>query len=372
MYPYRAYLEDLLNYDSESKNTFLQQQCFVKDEAGQFDNFSTEKRERMPELNFVYPTTNPYDTTKIFVYATGIASEEQKKVAQTQIIRAKENAIFRNEGANKRRKLLINTHLIKGKFHFDTFNMNKYFLNSVDVNLSLKKNNRSFFLMYDNDQDLFNVQIEATYLKVRRVVVSPSIMLNHAMALQKANAKYAIKKVLVKPLTLNFGATSQTISNVHNGIMPNRIVLAFNSTTAVSGAFKLNPFNFQHFSMESISVKIASQNVPYSTPLEFKPNALGHDIIEGYNTLFTGLREASNDISYDEYKNGFFIFAFDLTPDLCSSEHYNILKDGNLEVVLRFDNADSSTNKAITMIVYLEFDNILEITKSRNILCNYQ
>ena len=44
-------------------------------------------------------------------------------------------------------------------------------------------------------------------------------MLNHAMALEKANAKYAIKKVLVKPLTLNFGATSQTISNVHNGII---------------------------------------------------------------------------------------------------------------------------------------------------------
>ena len=33
MYQYRAYLEYLLNYDSESKNTFMQQQCFVKDEA---------------------------------------------------------------------------------------------------------------------------------------------------------------------------------------------------------------------------------------------------------------------------------------------------------------------------------------------------
>ena len=66
----------------------------------------------MSELNFLYPTTNPYDTTKTFVYATGVSTDEQKKVAQTQIIRAKENAIFRNEGANKRRKLLINTHLI--------------------------------------------------------------------------------------------------------------------------------------------------------------------------------------------------------------------------------------------------------------------
>ena len=219
MYPYRAYLEDLLNYDSESKNTFLQQQCFVKDEAGQFDNFSTEKREEMPELNFLYPTTNTIQRNSLYMQLVFQQIEQKQNKKRLH----KHKKFVQKKMQFLEMKGLITTHLIKGKFHLDTFNMNNYLLNSVDVNLSLKKNNRSFFLMYDNDQDLFNVQIEATYLKVRRVVVSPSIMLNHAMALEKANAKYAIKKVLVKPLTLNFGATSQTLSNVHNGIMPNRI-----------------------------------------------------------------------------------------------------------------------------------------------------
>ena len=50
LYPFRAYLEDLLNYDSESKNTFLRQQCFVKDEAGQFENFSFMVIKRTQQL----------------------------------------------------------------------------------------------------------------------------------------------------------------------------------------------------------------------------------------------------------------------------------------------------------------------------------
>jgi hypothetical protein len=49
-----------------------------------------------------------------------------------------------------------------------------------------------------------------------------------------------------------------------------------------------------------------------------------------------------------------------------------ILKDGNLEIVLRFTNDDLIKTRPITMLVYLEFDNVLEITKNRNVICNYQ
>lgn len=36
-YPYKAYLEDTLNYDKESKETFLQQQCYFKNTPGEFE-----------------------------------------------------------------------------------------------------------------------------------------------------------------------------------------------------------------------------------------------------------------------------------------------------------------------------------------------
>ena len=85
-------------------------------------------------------------------------------------------------------------------------------------------------------------------------------------------------------------------------------------------------------------------------------------------SLFKNIREAGNDISYDEYKNGNTLFAFDLTPDLCSSEHYSLLKDGSLDL----DVVLESSNTSKTMIFYLEFDNIIEITKERQVLVDYK
>ena len=362
MYPYRAYLEDTLNYDDESKKTFLQQQLYVKDTAGQFEN-------NLQTSDFYYgewPEKSKYNG-ETFVYTNATATPDVK--SEERKFSVKLATAKNNFGALERRNILINSDgLMKGKFHLDTFNMNRYLLNSVDVNLTLKKSNKSFCLMYNSDNDLCSIDFESMYIKVRRVRVSPSIMLDHAMSLSKMTAKYPIKKVLIKPITLDYNSTAQTLSNVHSGIMPNRIVLAFTTTTAHAGSFKSNPFNFRHFNMESLAVKVASQSVPYSTPLEFSAKK----VTEAYNSLFSGIRENSNAISISEYANGNFIFAFDLTPDLCSSEHYNILKDGNLEIVLRFASPDEIANTAITLIVYLEFDNILEITQNRNILCNYQ
>ena len=72
----------------------------------------------------------------------------------------------------------------------------------------------------------------------------------------------------------------------------------------MTGSFKLNPFYFQHFNMESVAIKIASQNVPYSTPLEFRPKDNNHDVIEAYNSLFTGIREAPNETHIMNTKTG--------------------------------------------------------------------
>ena len=352
MYPYRAYLEDTLNYDKECKESFLKQQLYIKDNAANFDVMVTGGEKAIITL----PAKTNYSNDGNFTY-TGTDLTDAQKVLQRQI-EVHQGAIMTNQGGLDRRNLLKNNGLLKGKFHLDTFNMNRYLLNSVDVNISLKKATKSFFLMYDSDEDVCKVDIQSMYIKVRRVRISPSIMLDHAMTLEKTNAKYPIKKVLLKPITLEYNSTAQTLSNIHTGIMPNRLVLAFTTTTAHAGSFKTNPFNFRHFNIESLAVKIASQSVPYSTPLEFSAQENVNQFTEAYNSLFSGIREHPNAIDINDYPNGYFILAFDLTPDLCSSEHYNILKDGNLKIVLRFKNDAEIKNTAITLVVYLDFDNI--------------
>ena len=38
VYPYKAYITDLLNYGQDSKNSYLQSGLFYKDDGNQFDN----------------------------------------------------------------------------------------------------------------------------------------------------------------------------------------------------------------------------------------------------------------------------------------------------------------------------------------------
>ena len=107
--------------------------------------------------------------------------------------------------------------------------------------------------------------------------------------------------------------------------------------------------------------------MPYSSGLKFDYDQ--NLYLEGYSSLYQNIREAGNLISYDDYPNGNALYAFDLTPDLCSAEHFSILKDGSLDLDLSFKEI---LKISITAIIYMEFDNIIEITKSRQVLFDYR
>ena len=66
--------------------------------------------------------------------------------------------------------------------------------------------------------------------------------------------------------------------------------------------------------------------------------------MQGYLTLHKNIREASNGITYDGYKAGHTLYAFDLTPDLCSADHFNLLKDGSLDLDVQIEANPSKTD----------------------------
>ena len=366
MYPYRAYLEDLLNYDSESKATFLTQQCFFKDDHSNFDNLNAKPEYDEYSVEHL-PESNKYDKqTNTYIYSSNNLTEEQKKTERINklgIIKANNY----NKGAVNRQLYMNGGKLLKGKLHLDICNMNRYLLNNVDVTFQFTKSKKEFCIMVNStSSDVVNIEFINMYLKVRRIKVSRTVMLNHAMALEQTNAKYPIKKVLINTISLNFKSLNQSLK-LHTGIIPNRVVCTIVPTEAYSGSLKTNPFKFDNYNIKEIALKISSKLSPYSSSLE--SNGKEDNFIEAYNTIFTGIREAPCDITYDDYKNGYYILAFHLSPDLCSEEHYSMLKDGCLELDFKFDTVE---NMALNLICYMEFDNIIEITKSRQVLFDHR
>ncbi|XP_052127177.1 uncharacterized protein F54H12.2-like [Frankliniella occidentalis] len=315
-YPYRSIFEAVLNYDSPAKATHLAMRGYYKDTAGHMDDM-------------------------------------------------KENA-----GLAKRRELTKNSRVFElmGPLHSDFFNQDRFLLNNVELRIKLTRSRDAFVLMSTKGTEKL-VILDAT-LYVRKVRVSPSVLLAHAAALEVSTAKYPLTRVDLKTFTIPQGIQDKTIANLHLGQIPKRIILGLIANQAFNGDYGLNPFNFQHFNLNYLSLYLDSQQIP-AQPLT--PDFGKNLYVESYNTLFTGTgihwKDEGNDITYADYPKGYTLYAFDISQDLSANEnHWNLQKQGTVRLELRFA---APLPNAVNCIVFSEFNNLVEIDKNRNVVVDY-
>lgn len=314
-YNYRAYIENLLNYGSDAKNSHLRTVLWDKD-TDSFDSVDSTNKGFVSRYN---------------------ATKDQKVVE------------------------------LYGNLHCDIFNQDKFLLNGVEVGVRLIKASNAFHLM---GSAAGNIEILDANLFVRKVKINPSILVAHARALSIATAKYPITRVDIKSITISKDVQSKSIDNLYLGQLPKRCIVGFVKNEAYSGDFKYNPFNFQHFKHNFLALYIDSVQIP-SKPLT--PDFPSKLYTRSYHTLFSGsgvhFGDTGNEITLEEYPNGYCLAAFDLTPDLSSHEaHWNIIRSGSLRLEVRFEKPLTET---ITAIIYSEFDNLIEIDNNRNIVIDY-
>ena len=227
-----------------------------------------------------------------------------------------------------------------GPLHVDVFNQSKYMLNGVTMKVRMTRSKDSFVLMAKSD-------------------------------VQQKTAKYPITRVECKVIHLPQGQKSFTHDNLFLGQLPKRIVLGLVDNRAFNGDISLNPYNFQHCNLNYLEVHLDGQQVPWA-PLQ--PSFSGSSYIRAFYTQFTGgdgiSSDTGNTIGREQFVNGHALYCFDLTPDLSSScgHHFGVTKSGNLRLELAFEVALSITGN---VLVYSEFDNVIEIDKDRKVTRNY-
>ncbi|XP_077272086.1 uncharacterized protein F54H12.2-like [Temnothorax americanus] len=191
--------------------------------------------------------------------------------------------------------------------------------------------------------------------------------------LSQTTAKYPLTRVKIKTFTIHAGLVGESIDNVILGQLPKRIIVGFVDNRAFNGDRKLNPFNFKNYGINLFSLYADGIQIP-SRPLQpsFSKDELLY--VEAYHTLFSGtgihFLNEGNSISIEDYAEGFTLFAFDLTPDLSANfaGYWNLVKHGSLRLEVRFEKALTTT---VNCIVYAEFDNVLEIDSSRQIIVDF-
>ena len=214
-YAYRAYLETLLNYGPAAKQSQLTSGLFYKDVAGKMENAD--------------PTA-------------GAA----------------------NAGLKARYVFNRNSGIIEmiGPILSDIFMSERLLLSYVDLKVTLNRNSDEFCLTASEDGADFKVKLIDVYLKIRQVKVSPSISTAHELTLKKGPAIYPIRRIECKSFIIPAGNPSLRKDNLFNGLVPKSFVFGLVESAAFNGAYKRNPFNFQHFNASFLGLTVNGEEMP--------------------------------------------------------------------------------------------------------------
>lgn len=318
-YSYRAIIESLLLTSKSTQDNLLSAGMFYKDTAGEHDSITANSA---------------------------------------------------NTGYKKRSELckLSKEVGLIGGLHFDLATQPKLLINGVNVRIKLERHKDNFALMSATNN--FVIEIQSASLYVRKISVSPSVLIGHEKALEKGVIKMPIRRVEVRTFSLPNGLHSSTIPNAFIGQLPSRIILGLVSNTSFNGSSNKNPFKFRHYNLSYLCVLNDGRMIPAKP---YQPNYDNNLYARSYMSLFTDLNRYHTspniNISFEEYKQGYTLYSIDLTPDLAASEsHASVNKSGNIAIDLKFDTALPET---VNLIVYAEFKNLIELDRARNIFIDF-
>jgi hypothetical protein len=319
MYHYRAYIEDLFNFNSTAKESHQTASLWDTDEAGKLDD----------------------STNKAFIRRKDFTS------ASKQIDLA-------------------------GKLHCDMFNTSKYLINGVDVRFIFVKNKAEIVLLKNATTGGANIKIIDASLWIRKVKINPTILLAHANSLNRHTAKYPFKRVEMHNYTIPSGSQQHTIENMFLGRIPTRVIIGLVSHSAFSGAFNLCAFNFRHFNVNYLTLFKNGEQMfsrPYTPTYTDSEYSYAMPYLQSFINTGNHLADDGYCISMADWQKGYCLYPFDLTPDLSAHEqHWCIQEQGNLRLELGMKTA---LTEAVTVIVYAEFREVLEIDKARECSLEY-
>ena len=319
-YPYRAMIETLLSYGGDAKQSQLTSALFYKDTSGKMDAHVLDGDDA-------------------------------------------------NDGFVKRAAFTARSKTVDmiGRLHADIFFQERYMLNEVNTKLKLHRARDNFSIQHNG---AFKVIILSAVLYIRKIKLMPSVFLAQAKALETSNAKYPVRRVVCKSFTIPTGFLDASHEKVFSGQLPCRIVIGLVENASYNGHRQKNPFNFRNFKLTEIGIYTDGQQQLAVKPL--KLNFENDEYISAYHSLFSSCGKVNNDegnfIDRDEFSNGYCLYAFDLSPDLKEDDHYNLIKEGSLRIILKFAEALTTT---VSVVVYGEFENIIEVDRNRNIIHNF-
>ncbi|XP_063406204.1 uncharacterized protein F54H12.2-like [Mytilus trossulus] len=320
-YPYKAMIQTMLSFGSEAKKSQLTSQLWKKDNAGHFDDNDVKNG----------------GNTALF------ARSQYFSQSQT-------------------------CDLVGNLFH-DLTSLDRYLLNQITVNVKLWRSKPEFCLMTNVVNPNFQIYIEDICLRVFKLKLNPSVITAHSHKLLTTNAKYPYTRTEVRLISIPAGSLSFNYNNLFNGLRATRCVIGFTDSSSSSGSYALNPFNFQHFNLSQIALKLNQVPVGGNVmQLNFAPTS--RTILPSFTSMFEvtnkWMRDSGIDISRNDVSGGTALYCWDIEANFSDEGQYlNLVKQGTCSLEVMFS---KPLPKATTCVVYAEFPAYFEVNLERNII----
>ena len=312
-YAYRAYLENLLNYSKDSKETWMENIGFYMDQPAAFDS----------EANTALP---------------------------------------------KRRDLITGkkTLRLKGKLSTDVGAQPLLIPSHTDITLTLTPQRPEFLIQnFDVANTSYKIDILSAKLSVRKVKLYPSKVAEFEKQIAKAPIRLPIAQVKVTTVSIPSGMSSYHQNSIFSGELPNYVVIGLVKNESYTGTPNKNPFNFVHETLNYIQLKVNEQLIP---TYAITPKFADANFTEAYESLYHVIgrhgQDWSNGLTLSDYKGGSALYGFTLNNDtLCRHDSVNL--QGQVDITLKFDNA---LNDTMTIVIYSSTMGNIIIDQHRNVL----
>ena len=312
-YPFRAYLETVLNYSSAVKTFRLASQGFFHDEPAKFDN---------PE--------NPGFKLRKMQTADG------------------------------------NIYEFVGPLHVDICSQSLLLPSMLDFNVTLTPSRQEFVLQnFTSANKSFKPVIVDAKLLITKVKLHSPAAVSFEKAIAAVPVRIPIEYVKVNTISVPKGVTAHARDNIFSGNLPEKIIIGLVSNTTYSGVIETSPFNFAHHNLNFIQLKVNGRLLP---SVALRPNFAGGNFTHAFNTLLDGSGCQGNfdiGVSLELYAAGMALYVFDTSADgLGSCEHETLGQQGAIGIELGFASATAQT---LSMVVYSQTKATITIDRYRNV-----
>ena len=179
---------------------------------------------------------------------------------------------------------------------------------------------------------------------------------------------------MIKVVNLPAGQSTFVLDNVFMGQMPCKLIMGFVTNDAYSGTITTNPLKFSNNDLTFLCVHLNGETFPkqpYEPDYRDASKKYEREYFDFLLNIGAIKSNAQPAISYDRYKTGYNLYAFNFNSDFENpneNEYINIPKEGFLNIEVKFR---ANLVNALKLICYAQFDNVIEIDENRNVTVDY-